>query len=229
MIDPLALRRALDRSSLPIAAGGAAVSVVALTFAFIRPAWWPLALLAVLTIPLVIALVARRAMVRATARTNPRLRRALDRLEADGYRVWAGVECGADVADRVVIGPTGVFAIRVEEGAGRLEIGRKDGILRLGGRDAGDLIWRTTQLAFGLRHRLAASHVRVPVHALIVLPEAQLAEGPVDMGNAMFLDADSLGGYIRGCRSELAGPQVDRAARAIDGQDEPAEHPVRPH
>ncbi len=228
MIDPLSLRRALDRSSLPILAAGAAASVLGLTLAILRPAWWPLGLIAVLAIPLVLAVMARRAMLRGTVDADPALRRALERFEEEGYRVSSGVECGGEIADHVVIGPTGVFAIRVQRSEGRLEIGKKDGILRLGGRDAGDLIWRTTQLAFGLRHRLAAAHVRVPVHGLVVLTDAQLVDGPVDMGKAMFVDVDSLRGYVRSRRSELAGPQIDRAARAIDGRDEAVEHPVRP-
>src|SRR5690349_3849603 len=110
MIDPQSLRRAFDRSILPIAAGGAVTSLIALGLVLVRPPWWPAPFAVVLALPLLIVVVAGR-VPRRGALSDRRLLGVLEELEDEGYRSWHDVECGPDVVSHVLLGATGAFVV----------------------------------------------------------------------------------------------------------------------
>jgi Nuclease-related domain len=218
MISPIALRRAFDRSTLLLAGVGALLSLTGLAVVLTHPELWPISVATLLSVPLLGALAFRRAGAepeRTIHRGDPWVRRSLERLDRDGYHTWSAVDSGQEVIDHVVVGPTGIFVIRAHSGSGRLELSHKDGVLRLGGRDAGDLVWKTTRQAVDLRARLVESGLRVHVHGVVALTHASLPQGSVDMGKATFVDASQLAHYIRTKRTRLGKEQIDRAGLVI--------------
>ena len=214
MIDPDSVRRAFDRSILPIAAGGAAASLGALALVLLRPPWWPAPFAVVLALPMLAVGIAGRVRRRG-ARADRRLRQVLESLQAKGYRCWQDVECGGDVLPHVVLGPTGVFVV--------IAAGSQGDHLQGADRDA--LAWTLTRQTVALRRRLAGVGLRVIVQGIVAVRGRNTSPGPAQVGTATVVPVGSLAGFVRSGATRLGPAQIEGASAAQQGAPARAERP----
>ena len=222
------LRGVLRRSPLPLLGTGAVAAAAGLALVIAHPRWWPISVATILAVPGLAAALRVRSTVRTVDPGDPGIRPVFERLEAGGYRVWHDIRVGRQRLDHMIVGPSGAFVIRSVSTPGRLALGHKDGVLRLAGRDAGELVWQVTRQTMAVRGVLADAGLRVPVRGVVAMTRARFPEGPVDMGKTIFLPVGLVPGYVAHHAAVLDDAQIEQAARAVPATDGSFErHPSR--
>lgn len=147
-----------------------------------------------------------------------RLQDTLVVLEDDDFREVAPVRLDSGtVAERVVIGPSGVFVITTADGRGRARIrGRR---LRVGDHDRQDEVTRVRAAADALRTQLWRSGARLDVTPVLVLTEARARR--LRLADTIVTTPDDVAAVLRGERS-LELSDIDRCLRLIARRPAPA-------
>lgn len=145
---------------------------------------------------------------------QPALARELKGLEADGYRVYSQVGNGGDPVDHIVVGPAGVFLIRVNRWRGRFSV-RRDGWFRHSRKDAGDLVWQMTREAMAIKSRLGKDGEPPQVEGIVAVTRSRMQHPIIQMGWVTFVAAPQVARYLRSRRPALSTEQVDRMAASI--------------
>lgn len=147
-------------------------------------------------------------------RREPAVVRELADLERDGYRILPHREGSSDALDRIVVGPTGVFLIRVNQWPGRFYFER-DGWFHHSRNDPGELVSQVTREAGHVRFRLGGNGSAPEVEGVVVVSRSSLPHPVIQMGWVTFVAAPELGSYLRSRRRGLSTEQVDRVAADI--------------
>lgn len=150
----------------------------------------------------------------AGKRRHPPFVRELAQLEAAGYRVLPQGEADQDPMDHIVVGPTGVFLIRVNRWRGRFSF-RRDGWFRHSRKDAGELVGQVTRQATAVKARLGQNGSAPQVEGIVAVARSRMRYPVIQMGWVTFVSAPRLVGYLRSRRSALSTEQVDRLTADI--------------
>jgi hypothetical protein len=110
--------------------------------------------------------------------------------------------------DHLVVGPTGVFLVRVNRWRGRFSV-RGDGWFRHSRKDAGELVWQMTRQAMAAKAQLGKGSAP-QVEAIVVVSRSRMQDPVIQMGWVTFVAAPRLVRYVRSRRSALSTDQVDR-------------------
>lgn len=145
----------------------------------------------------------------ARKRSQPSLARELTQLEAEGYRIIPQGGSGHDGVDHLVVGPTGVFLVRVNRWRGRFSV-RRDGWFRHSRKDAGELVWQVTRQAMAMKARLGKNGSAPQVEGIVAVARSRMQSPVIQMGWVTFVAAPRLVRYVRSRRSALSTEQVDR-------------------
>src|SRR5438552_2729093 len=118
---------------------------------------WPMSVLLVGGAPVVDRLAVNRERPRAgrTHRVEEPITSRLAELEGNGYTILRHVHAGRSRIDQVIVGPTGIFVIRVNTWSGRFSM-RRDGWFLHSRGDAGELVWDVAQEVMAVKARLQA-------------------------------------------------------------------------
>jgi hypothetical protein len=121
---------------------------------------------------------------------------ALERLEARGYRVWNDLRIEPEIVDHVIVGPGGVFTVQC--------------IRARRSADAATAVWQATREALAVHRRLRQTHLRLPVHGLVVQTGGRHGAGPVELGaqKISVIGPDHLAGYVLGRGDRLTAAQL---------------------
>ena len=157
---------------------------------------------------------ARSLTPRARKRQGVPLAEELAQLEAEGYRVLPHGEMGPDPTDHIVVGPTGIFLIRVNRWPGRFSF-RRDGWFHHTRKDAGELVSQVTREATAVKARLGEPGAAPRVEGIVAVARSRMPHSVIQMGWVTFVAAPRLVLYLRSRRSALSTEQVDRVAADI--------------
>ena len=157
---------------------------------------------------------ARGLSPRPSKRPGSPLADELAQLQAEGYRVLPRGEIGGDLTDHIVVGPTGIFLIRVNRWRGRFSF-RRDGWFRHTKKDAGELVSQVAREATTVKARLGEPATAPPVEGIVAVARSRMPHPVIQMGWVTFVAAPCLISYLRSRRSALSTEQVDRVAADI--------------
>lgn len=215
MISPAEAKDAFRQSAIRFLACIAALSVAGLALVFTHPAWWPVSVVTVASIPVLYHLAGPRTFGGGAVWAIE----TLTRLPRREFGVWHEVLVVDRVISHVIVGPTGVFAVRRVSCSGRFRSG-KDGWLRHDGEDVGKLVWEATRDAAAVRNRLRQAGLhRVPVQALVALTRARLPQPAIDLGQAVFVRMPDVSRHVFTQPASLSPEQVARARAAFAGEE----------
>jgi hypothetical protein len=138
----------------------------------------------------------------------------LAELEGKGYRILRHVETGRDRIDQVIVGPTGVFVVRVNTWSGKFFL-RKDGWFSHTRGDAGELVWDVAREVMAVKAQLRAKGIVTQVHGVVAVAKSKMGEPVIHMGRVTFVHGAIVIGYVMTRRSALSAEQVNRAAAGI--------------
>jgi nuclease-like protein len=178
---------------------------------------WPMSMLLVGSAPVVERLAInreRRPHTRRRGRTEEPIAARLAELEGNGYKILRHVQTGRNRIDQVIVGPTGVFVIRVNTWPGRFSIRRDGWFLHTRG-DAGELVWEVAQEVMAVRARLQANGLVGQGQGLVAVTRSSMAEPIIHMGRVTFVESDRIIDYITSRRPALSADQVREAAAGI--------------
>jgi Nuclease-related domain len=177
---------------------------------------WPMSLLLVGGAPLLDRVAANRERPRGGRRGQAEepIASRLAQLEGQGYRILLHVETGRNRVDQVIVGPAGVFVVRVNTWPGRFSIRRDGWFLHTKG-DAGELVWDVAQEVHAVRARLHANGLVGRVHGLVVVTRSSMAEPVIHMGRVTFVKGDRLIDYLGSRRPSLSVDEIREAASGI--------------
>jgi hypothetical protein len=153
----------------------------------------------------------RPALSGASARDD--LVRELGPLTMRGYTVMHDVDLGRGVADTLVVGPSGIYAIACSAWPGRFAL--KGTKLTRSGLSAERLVKRTSEIADLVERRLALQGLDGTATPVIVLTGAQLREGAITLRRVTVLRADAVAAWIHRRAVKLETSAVDRAVHAL--------------
>lgn len=215
MISPTAAKDAFRQSAIRFLACIASLSVVGLALVFTHPAWWPVSVVTVASIPLLYHLAGPRTFGGGAVWAIE----TLTHLPRQGFGVWHDVLVGDRVVSHLIVGPTGVYAVGRVACPGRFR-SDKDGWLHHEREDAGELMWNATRDAAAVRNRLRQVGLRkLPVQAVIALTRARIPQRSVDLGQAVFVRMSDVSGYVLSQPASLSREQVARAQAAFRGEE----------
>jgi hypothetical protein len=215
MISPAEARDAFRQSAIRFLACIAALSVAGLALVISHPAWWPLSLITVGSVPFLYRLagLGRFRSMGVVGGTRP-----MASLGPAGYSIWHDVAVDDRMVSHVVVGPAGVFAVSRVTWPGRFEV-NEDGALRHSRREPGRLLWEASLDAAAVKGRLRAVGLRrVPVRAVIAATRARVSGEPLDPEQAVVMRMSQVEAYVLSCPLSLAPTQIDRAAAAFEGE-----------
>jgi nuclease-like protein len=138
----------------------------------------------------------------------------LAELESVGYRILRHVETGRDRIDQVIIGPTGVFVLRVNTWSGKFFL-RRDGWFSHTRGDAGELVWDVAREVMAVKAHLRAKGIVTQVHGVVAVSKSKMAEPVIQMGRVTFVHGAMVIDYLKTRRASLTAEQVNRAAAGI--------------
>ena len=142
-------------------------------------------------------------------RGQPAVVGELAQLEAEGYRIIPQGALGHDPMDHLLVGPTGVFLVRVNRWRGRFSV-RRDGWFRHSRKDAGELVWQMTRRATAVKAQLGKNGSAPQVEGIVVVSRSRMQNPVIQMGWVTFVAAPRLVRYVRSRRSALSTEQVDQ-------------------
>jgi hypothetical protein len=140
--------------------------------------------------------------------------REIAELEAGGYRAFMLGEPGEVLADQVLVGPGGVFLVRVNRWPGRFSF-RRDGWFRHSRKDAGELVGQVSRDAAALKARLGENGTAPSVEGIVAVARSKMKAPVIHMGRVTFVAAPSLGSYLRSRRPALSAEQVEQVAAGM--------------
>lgn len=177
---------------------------------------WPMSVLLVGGAPVVDRLTTnlQRPQTRRRARVEEPVASRLAELEENGYRILRHVETGRNRIDQVIVGPTGVFVVRVNTWPGRFSIRRDGWFLHTRG-DAGELVWDVAQEVMAVRARLQATGLVGQVQGLVAVTRSSMAEPIIHMGRVTFVESGRIIDYLTSRRPSLSADEVSEAAAGI--------------
>lgn len=158
--------------------------------------------------------VARSLTPRPGIRREPALSRQLAELVGEGYRVFRNGDIGPDPMDQIVVGPTGVFLIRLNRWGGRFSV-RPDGWFRHSRKDAGALVWEVTRETMAVKARLAGNGTAPEVQGIVAVSRSKMQDPVIQMAWVTFVAAPDVVRYLSSRRSALSAEQVDLVAAHI--------------
>jgi hypothetical protein len=179
---------------------------------------WPMSVLLAGGAPLVDRLAVSRDRPHAGRpdRVQEPITSRLAELEGDGYMVLRHVHTGRSRIDQVIVGPTGVFVIRVNTWSGRFSMRRDGWFLHTSG-DAGELVWDVAQEVMAVKARLQATGLVGRVQGLVAVTRSRMEEPVVHMGRVTFVDSRRLIDYVTSRRPSLSADEVSEAAAGLPG------------
>jgi hypothetical protein len=215
MISPARASDAFRQSAIRFLASIAALSVAGLALVIVNPAWWPLSLVTAGSVPILYHLAG---LGRLRGFGSPAASGPMTRLGHAGYSVWHDVTIGDRVVSHLIVGRTGVFAVSRVTWPGRFEIGHSGALLH-SRKDPGALMWEASRDAAAVKARLRAAGLRtVAVRPIIGATRAGVAQGSLDLGQAVLVRMSHVEAYVRSCPVSLAPEQMGRAVAAFEGE-----------
>jgi hypothetical protein len=175
---------------------------------------WPLSMLFVGATPFVERLANRDRRPKGDRVGKEPIASRLAELEGNGYRILRHVETGRNRIDQVIVGPTGVFVVRVNTWPGRFSI-RRDGWFQHTKGDAGELVWEVAQQVMAVRARLRSTGVVGQVQGLVAVSHSSMAEPVIHMGRVTFVEDRRIIDYVTSRRPSLSADEVSRVAARI--------------
>jgi hypothetical protein len=138
----------------------------------------------------------------------------LAELESVGYHILRHVETGRDRIDQVIVGPTGVFVVRVNTWSGKFFL-RRDGWFSHTRGDAGELVWDVAREVMAVKAHLRAKGIVTQVHGVVAVTKSKMCEPVIHMGRVTFVHGAMVIDYLKTRRASLTAEQVNRAAAGI--------------
>jgi Nuclease-related domain len=138
----------------------------------------------------------------------------LAELESLGYRILRHVETGRDRIDQVIVGPTGVFVVRVNTWSGKFFL-RRDGWFSHTRGDAGELVWDVAREVMAVKAHLRAKGIVTQVHGVVAVARSRMGEPVIHMGRVTFVHGAMVIDYLKTRRASLTAEQVNRATAGI--------------
>jgi Nuclease-related domain len=138
----------------------------------------------------------------------------LAELEGNGYMILRHVQAGRNRIDQVIVGPTGIFVIRVNTWSGRFSIRRDGWFLHTRG-DAGELVWDVAQEVMAVKAQLQANGLVGRVQGLVAVTRSSMEEPVIHMGRVTFVDSHRLIDYVTSRRPSLSADEVSEAAAGL--------------
>jgi hypothetical protein len=138
----------------------------------------------------------------------------LAELEESGYRILRQVDTGRNHIDQVIVGPTGIFVVRVNTWPGRFSL-RRDGWFQHTRGDAGELVWDVAQEVMAMRARLNSQGLAGRVQGLVAVTRSTMAEPVIHMGRVTFVQSDLLINYLTSRRPSLSDDEINQVAAGI--------------
>jgi hypothetical protein len=177
---------------------------------------WPMSLLMVGVAPVVdrLAINRERPQTGRRARLEEPIASRLAELEGNGYKILRHVETGRNRIDHVIVGPTGVFVVRVNTWPGRFSLRRDGWFLHTRG-DAGELVWDVAQEVMAVRARLRANGLVGQGQGLVAVTRSSMAEPVIHMGRVTFVESGRVIDYITTRRPALSADEINEAAAGI--------------
>jgi hypothetical protein len=177
---------------------------------------WPMSLLLVTGAPVVerLTINRERSQTGSRARVEEPVASRLAELEGNGYMLLQHVETGRNRIDQVIVGPAGVFVVRVNTWPGRFSIRRDGWFLHTRG-DAGELVWEVAQEVHAVRARLQANGLVGQVQGLVAVTRSSMAEPVIHMGRVTFVQSDRIVDYLTSRRPSLSPDEISEAAAGI--------------
>jgi hypothetical protein len=137
----------------------------------------------------------------------------LAELAGEGYRVLRHVQAGRNRIDQLIVGPTGVYVVRVNTWQGRFSI-RRDGWFQHTRGDAGELVWDVAQQVMAVKALLRSKGLLGQVHGLVAVTRSSMPEPVIHMGRVTFVDGPSVLRYVTSRRPSLS-EEITQAAAGI--------------
>ena len=116
--------------------------------------------------------------------------------------------------DNVVVGPSGVYALNVHGWRGRVKFSRR-GLIICGGFTRERAKRRALDQASIVRRQLAAWGVVRPVMTVLVVTDATLDHGPIDLKSFAIVPLDKLAGWIAGRQYRLAPIEIEQIVHGL--------------
>lgn len=206
----LPLRVSISRSVIY----GSALVLAVLALLPVHHRLWPVSALLIGAAPLVERLANRDRTAKPDPISEQPITARLAELEGNGYRVLRHVQAGKNRIDQVIVGPTGVFVVRVNTWPGRFSL-RRDGWFQHTKGDAGELVWDVAQEVMAVRARLRSTGLVGQAQGLVAVTRSTMAEPIIHMGRVTFVESRRLVDYLTSRRPSLSDDEINRAADGI--------------
>jgi nuclease-like protein len=177
---------------------------------------WPMSVLLVGAAPVVDRVARNRERPRTSGRGRAEepITSRLAELEGNGYTILRHLEAGRNRIDQVIVGPTGIFVVRVNTWSGRFSM-RRDGWFQHTRGDAGELVWDVAQEVMAVKARLKANGLVGRVQGLVAVTRSSMEESVIHMGRVTFVDSRRLIDYVASRRPSLSADEVTEAAAGL--------------
>lgn len=177
---------------------------------------WPMSVLMVLGAPVAdrLAINRERSKTGRRDRDQEPITSRLAELEGNGYMTLRHVEAGRNRIDQVIVGPTGIFVVRVNTWSGRFSM-RRDGWFQHTRGDAGELVWDVAQEVMAVKARLQANGLVGRVQGLVAVTRSSMEEPVIHMGRVTFVDSSRLIDYLTSRRPSLSADEVSEAVAGL--------------